>query len=127
MTCSRQELRKVRFVDADQRMETLAALPEIIRYSPSEEELEQRVVRVLLEGIVAAQVAAIVTCLSDDAAEPKVSVRTRNGETAAPATSRRVVGWSSMRCKTVVRACCTSGSRLFRDWKIHVSASWIRK
>ena len=94
LTCSRQELRKVRFIDADQRMEALAALPEIIRYSPSEEELEQRVVRVLLQGIPTAQVAAIVTCLSDDAAEPKVSVRyaeRRDGGPGDLAPSRRLV------------------------------------
>ena len=94
MTCSRQELRKVRFVDADQRMEALAALPEIIRYSPSEEELEQRVVRVLLEGVAAAQVAAIVTCVSDESPEPKVSVQyaeRRDGGPGDLAPSRRLV------------------------------------
>jgi adenylate cyclase len=94
LTCSRQELRKVRFVDADQRMEALAALPEIIRYSPSEEELEQRVVRVLLEGIPTAQVAAIVTCLSDGTPDLKVGVQAaerRDGSPAELAPSRRLV------------------------------------
>jgi adenylate cyclase len=94
LTCSRQELRKVRFVDADQRMEALAALPEIIRYSPSEQELEQRVVQVLLEGIPTAQAAAIVTCISDGTPEPKVSVRhadRRDGGAGELAPSRRLV------------------------------------
>ena len=53
MTCSRQELQQVKFTDADKRIEVLAALPGIIRYSPSKEELESRVVDVLLRGIPA--------------------------------------------------------------------------
>ena len=51
LSCSRQELAEVRYTDADQRIEMLAALPGIIRYSPSDEELEGRVVDVLLKTI----------------------------------------------------------------------------
>src|ERR1022692_1480167 len=60
LTCSRQELQQVKFTDADQRIEVLAALPGIIRYSPSDQELESRVVEVLLRGIPRADSAAVV-------------------------------------------------------------------
>jgi adenylate cyclase len=76
LTCSRRELREVRYLDADARIEALAALPEVIRYSPGDEELENRVVDVLLQGIVGADAAAIV-CLKPAAggAEPEIEVR----------------------------------------------------
>jgi adenylate cyclase len=60
LTCSRQELQQHKFTDADQRIEVLAALPGIIRYSPSDQELESRVVDVLLRGIPRADAAAVV-------------------------------------------------------------------
>ena len=91
---SRQELREVRFVDADRRIMALAALPEVIRYSPSDADLEQRVVHVLLDGIPTAHAAAVVTCLPGGAAGLKVSVRHargRDGEPAELAPSRRLV------------------------------------
>jgi adenylate cyclase len=60
MTCSAEELHRVPYGDAGERIEVLAALPEVIRYAPSESELENRVVDVLLRGIPRADAAAIV-------------------------------------------------------------------
>ncbi len=60
LTCSRQELREVKYTDADKRIEVLADLPAIIRYSPSDADLESRVVDVLLRGIARADGAAVV-------------------------------------------------------------------
>jgi len=91
---SRQQLREVRFIDADRRIEALAALPEIIRFSPSDADLEQRVVRVLLEGIPTAHAAAVVCCLPGGAADLKVAVRCaegRDGEIENMVPSRRLV------------------------------------
>lgn len=60
LTCSAKELSQIKFTDADKRIEVLAALPGIIRYSPSNEELENRVVDALLRGIPRADGAAVV-------------------------------------------------------------------
>jgi adenylate cyclase len=94
LTISRGELRELRFHDADRRIEALAALPEVIRYSPSQAELEQRVVRVLLDGIPTAQAAAVVSLLPAGAGEIKVAVRCaedRHGEISTFTPSRRLV------------------------------------
>ncbi len=60
LTCSPEELRQVRYGDADQRLEVLAALPEVIRRSPSDAELEKQVLDVLLRGISRAGAVAVV-------------------------------------------------------------------
>ena len=95
LTCSRQELLQVKYTDADQRIEVLAALPGIIRYSPSDEELESRVVDALLRGIPRADAVAVV-CLDDAAspARPEVKVRRsgrRDGKSEPLQPSRRLI------------------------------------
>lgn len=60
LTCSRQELQDVKFADPDARIEVLAALPAVIRHSPSDEELETQVLDVLLRGIPRADATAVV-------------------------------------------------------------------
>lgn len=60
MTCSHQQLQAIKFADADERIAALADLPSLIRHSPSDQDLERRVVDVLLAGIPRAQVAAVV-------------------------------------------------------------------
>jgi len=76
LTCSRQELEQVKYVDAAERIDILAALPGIIRYSPSEEELEIRVLDVLLKGIPGANDAALVSLnATDDSQQPDMQVR----------------------------------------------------
>ena len=60
LTCSPQELQSIKFVDADERIEVLASLPGMIRYSPSDQELANRVVQALLQGIPRAAVAAVI-------------------------------------------------------------------
>ncbi len=94
LTVSRGELKELRFIDADRRIEALAALPEVIRYSPSESELEQRVVRVLLDGIPTAQAVAVVTLLSSTSNDLRVAVRCaegRLGEISTFTPSRRLI------------------------------------
>jgi adenylate cyclase len=67
LTCTRQELHQLRFPDADERIEVLSALPGMIRYSPGDEEFEDRVLAAVLQGIPRADAAAVV-CVQDDAA-----------------------------------------------------------
>jgi adenylate cyclase len=55
-----EQLDAVSCADYPERIEVLAALPGVIRYSPSNEELERRVVDVLLRGMPRAEAAAIV-------------------------------------------------------------------
>jgi adenylate cyclase len=55
-----EQLDAVSYADYPERIEALAALPGVIRYSPSNEELERRVVDVLLRGLPRAEAAAIV-------------------------------------------------------------------
>lgn len=54
------ELRKVRFVDANQRIEVLAQLPDLIRRSRVDAELHGKLAQLLLEGISSAAGVAIV-------------------------------------------------------------------
>jgi len=68
-------LRQVRYTDADRRIEILASLPELIRFSPSDQELESRVAEVLVQGIATADVAGVVRLTSGEGAEPEVEVR----------------------------------------------------
>lgn len=73
MTCVPGELEKVRFLDPDERLEVLSDLPEVIRFTVKDEELEQRVATVLLRGIPRARAAAVVR-LNTDRPAPTVEV-----------------------------------------------------
>jgi adenylate cyclase len=95
MTCSRGELRAVKYADANERIEVLAALPEVIRFSPGDADLESRVVDVLLRGISRAEAAAIVRLKpSAGSGEPELEVRAAADREHGPAPlepSRRLV------------------------------------
>jgi adenylate cyclase len=60
VTFAAEQLLDVSCADRPERIEVLSALPGVIRYSPSNEELERRVVDVLLRGIPRAEAAAVV-------------------------------------------------------------------
>ena len=74
LTCSHQELQSIKFVDADERIEVLASLPGMIRYSPSEQDLANRVIQVLLQGMPRAEAAAVIQ-MDPAITPPKVEVR----------------------------------------------------
>lgn len=59
-TFERHELRKVRFRDADTRIDVLANLPEVIRGARVESEMYVRLANLLLAGIVHADAVAVV-------------------------------------------------------------------
>ncbi|HJT75750.1 MAG TPA: hypothetical protein VJ739_00975, partial [Gemmataceae bacterium] len=95
LTCSSEELQQVPYPADLDRIEVLAALPGVIRYSCSEKELEGRVVDVLLRGLPRAEVAAVVRLGPESAAgSPQVEViraRRRQGEAPDWRPSRRLV------------------------------------
>jgi adenylate cyclase len=94
LTCSAQELQQVTYDDASERIEVLAALPGVIRFAPSEGELENRVVDVLLRGIPRAEAAAIIRMEpAGSTGQPGVAVRcVKSRMSGAPALqpSRRL-------------------------------------
>jgi serine phosphatase RsbU (regulator of sigma subunit) len=95
LTYSPQELRQVKYINVDERIEALASLPEVIRFSPSDAELESRVVDVLLRGISRGTAAAVVRLKPAGAGDtPPVEVGTTAGRDGPPEQlqpSRRLV------------------------------------
>jgi adenylate cyclase len=94
LTCSRQELQQARYADADERIEVLAALPGMIRFSPSDEEFEKCVLETVLKGMPRADAAAIVCLGRDSAGKEEVQVRRelrRDGRPGTLKPSRRLI------------------------------------
>lgn len=69
VTFDRAELRKVRYRDADRRIEVLSNIPEVIWGARTEPELHQRVINLVLAGVPRAEAAAIVSLDSGDRAQ----------------------------------------------------------
>ena len=61
VTFTAQQLRQVRFQDADRRLEVLSRLPEVIREAHNDVELNSRLVNLLLAGVRYADAAAVVS------------------------------------------------------------------
>jgi adenylate cyclase len=76
-TFAASKLRQSRFRDADERIDVLSRLPEIIQASNRDEELFRHVVNLLLQGIARAGFVAIV-------ADEQVASGEAVGETASP-------------------------------------------
>src|SRR5207248_8826464 len=80
-TCSAEELPRLHYADADERIEVLSALPGVIRLSPSDTEVQARVVDVLLRGTPRAEAAAVVRVdEGDTVAVGEVGRRRPDGE-----------------------------------------------
>lgn len=60
VTFNRKELRKVRFLDADKRIDVLSRLSEVIDGSRTDSELHQRLSHLILAGVTHADAVAIV-------------------------------------------------------------------
>jgi adenylate cyclase len=70
-----RELRQTRYQNADQRLEVLSTLPQVIREAADDRTLFSKLVLLLLEGIPSADSAAVVRLTpGDDGQEPKVEV-----------------------------------------------------
>lgn len=67
LTFDRQELRNIRFSDADKRIEVLTRLPEVIWGARTETELHERLVDMILTGVEHAEAVAIVQTDEHDA------------------------------------------------------------
>jgi adenylate cyclase len=94
LTCSRRELDEVRYADVEDRVEVLAELPGMIRYSPGDAELERRVLEVLLRGVPRADAAAVVREHTDPGKGTHVEVRGsayRDGRPVELTPSRRLL------------------------------------
>ncbi len=63
---SREELRRIQFLDADRRIEVLTHLPDVIWGARTEEELFVRLTTTLLAGIAGAEAAAVVSMSEDE-------------------------------------------------------------
>ena len=77
LTCGAEELRRHRYVDPNERIEVLAALPTFIRSSPGEAELEARVADVLLRGVPRAEAAGVVRIGEDGSVKVRASACSR--------------------------------------------------
>jgi len=127
LTCSAHDLGNHQFGDAENRIAVLAKLPAMIRYSPSEQEFERRVLEVLLDGIPRALGAAVVWLNPRRAGgEVEIQVRAaaqRDGKTARFHPSRRLVYDAIRRRRQVTMHTWTAGDGEFTaspdfDWAI---------
>ena len=125
-TCSPEELRRVPYHDAGERIEVLAALPEMIRFSPGDAELEGRVVDVLLRGIPRAGAAAIVRLQPPAGGDPDVEVRAataRDPRLEPLRPSRRLIlDAVSRRRQSVLYRWDVKGDD--SDFTVHAACDW---
>jgi len=80
---SPEELKRVQFGNADQQLEMLARLPQLISASSSDEEFAALLVRLLLESIPQAEAAAVVR-FDPKALKPDVSADTLDSDSSVP-------------------------------------------
>jgi adenylate cyclase len=108
VTCSGDDLAQVQYLDPAERLAALARLPEMIRRTPAEGELERAVVQVLLRGIPQTRAAAVVRLRSEKAADsgPVVEVRavqtSLDRDPSAFRPSRRLVQAAVSGCHSVL-------------------------
>lgn len=129
LTCSRQQLRQVKYIDADDRIEVLSALPEMIRYSPSDEEFEKRILDAVLEGIPRADAAAIVCLQVDAAGKDEIVLRRqmrRDGLALAIQPSRRLIHNALRRRRQSVLHCwgADQGAEGSMSFTINMNFNW---
>ena len=103
LTCSPEELRQVKYLDAEDRVEVLAALPDLIRRSPGDAELEKQVLDVLLRGIPRAGAVAVVRLEGLEADDVEVRARSARfpGLEKVP-PSRRLIADAMRRRQSVL-------------------------
>ncbi|MAT14795.1 MAG: adenylate/guanylate cyclase domain-containing protein [Planctomyces sp.] len=80
MAFDQQELKQIRFRDADKRLEVLANLSEVIRASRTEADLHSRLVNLILAGVPYAEAVAIIELTPQG--EVKINHWIRRHETA---------------------------------------------
>lgn len=146
-TFSADELRRLRFRNADQRIDLLSRVPEIIDSATSDEELWGRLTNILLDGIPAAVAAALVAVEGD---APTAPVRVlywdrRQGSTGAFQPSDRLIRQAVRTRQSVAHVwgaggqpatrrttndddwafCSPVRGRASRGWAIYVAGRWL--
>lgn len=119
-------LRNVRYRDADQRIDVLSKLPELIGGAPSDEELFVRLVNVLLQGITRATAAAIVFTPPSDSNAPITVLhwdrRALSDEAFQP--SERLIRQALERKEGVAHVWTTSDDRTGTSYTFGEAADW---
>ncbi len=128
-TFSPDYLTQLSFRDADQRIDVLSRLPEIISSANSDNELFVRMVNVLLTGIPRATAAAIVAVPSREeaGATPRVDVlhwdrQILSGEDFRP--SRRLILESVKAGESVVHVFSEAAQRGSAAFTLHENVDW---
>lgn len=129
LTCSRQELERVKYIDADERIDVLSALPGMIRYSPSDEDFEKRVLEALLQGIPRADAAAIVCAEAGADGKDDIVLRRqlrRDGQPANIQFSRRLITNALRRRRQSVLHCwgADQGADSSISFTVNMSFNW---
>ncbi|HZZ29521.1 MAG TPA: adenylate/guanylate cyclase domain-containing protein [Pirellulales bacterium] len=101
---SAAELRRVSFHNAQERIELLGRLPEVIKNAASDSELFVRLVNLLLAGVPRADAAALIayempggTEEAQPPSDPAVAANTNSLKTTRPTSPIRLLHWDSRR------------------------------
>ena len=109
------ELRAAPFRRADQQIEVLSRLPEMISGSASDQELCVRLVNLLLSGIAHATAAAVVEVTAES--EPTAGKSTASGPIAVLHWDRRVLTGSDFRpSERLIRQSLAGGASTAFTW-----------
>jgi adenylate cyclase len=122
------DLAQTRYQDADERLEVLSNLPDVLRGAANDEELFSRLAVLLLEGIRAADAVAIVR-LSDgkSKAEPVVEIchwDSRDATASDFQPSRRLILDAIQNRRHSVRSIWSAGAETPADYTIAESLDW---
>lgn len=126
-TFSPEELAHVRYQKADERLEVLSRLPDIIASSGSDNELYVRLVNMLLSGIERANAVAVIQTKADDRASVSASVlhwdrRILSGNEFRP--SERLIRQSLDEQASVVHLWSTAAARGVVDFTLSEGVDW---
>jgi len=109
---SSQYLKRFRYRHAEQRIEALNRLPELIAGAASDAELFSRIVNVLFSGVAIAQAAAVVRCI-DDADEVNSSCRVE----VLHWDCRRAAGDRFAPSQRLIQAAVEQGESVLHVWR----------
>jgi adenylate cyclase len=122
------ELQKTRYRDADQRLEVLSNLPDVLRGAASDEDLFSRLVVLLLEGIPTADAVAIVR-VAEGRKEGDHHVEiyhwdSRDATTTTFTPSRRLILDAIEYRQQSIRSIWSAGGEQSVDYTISESLDW---
>jgi adenylate cyclase len=122
------ELQKTQYRDADQRIEVLSNLPDVLRGAANDEDLFSRLVLLLLEAIPAADAVAIVRVVKvEHEHDPAVEIchwDSRDASTTSFQPSRRLILDAIENRRHSVRNIWSAGGGERVDYTISESLDW---